>query len=194
MIEAMLWTMAEPLLQTQLDVAPKPRGNHSDRHVPHGVYRCAGEDDWISLVVTDNTQWQRLCTKVAALSPLAELGLRERTDREAAIGEALAAWLRPRPARAAEAELLRAGIPAAVLATSLDLVASDHLNERGFWDAHGEGMLPGLPWRASFGRARGAAPELGADTETVLEEVLGLSRDEIAALRRSGAFGQSGAC
>jgi crotonobetainyl-CoA:carnitine CoA-transferase CaiB-like acyl-CoA transferase len=48
-----------------------------------------------------------------------------------------------------------------------------------------------LPWRASFDRASGAAPELGADTETVLEEVLGLSHNEIVALRRSGAFGQS---
>src|SRR5204863_540756 len=46
MIEAMLWTMAEPLLATQLDAPPQPQGNSSDRFVPHGVYRCAGEDDW----------------------------------------------------------------------------------------------------------------------------------------------------
>ena len=37
MIEAMLWTMAEPLLATQLDAPPKPRGNRSDRYAPHGV-------------------------------------------------------------------------------------------------------------------------------------------------------------
>ena len=189
MIEAMLWTMAEPLLATQLEAAPKPRGNRADRYVPHGVYRCAGEDDWISLVVTDDAQWQRLCAIVPALPPLAAIGFRERAEREAAIDEALSFWLSPQLARTAEAELLRAGIPAAALATSLDLVKSDHLKERGFWDAHGAGVLPGLPWRASFGRASGAAPELGADTETVLDEVLSVSRDEIAALRRSGALG-----
>jgi len=98
-------------------------------------------------------------------------------------------WLRRQPAKTAEAELLRAGIPAAALASSLDLVNSDHLKQRGFWKAHDTGVLPGLPWRASFGRKSGDAPELGADTETVLEEVLGLSPDEIAALRRSGALG-----
>ena len=95
----------------------------------------------------------------------------------------------PQIAHYAAAELLRAGIAAAVLATSRDLVDSDHLRERGFWDTHGTGVLPGLPWRASFGRSAGVAPELGADTETVLGNVLGFSPAEIAALRKSGAFG-----
>jgi crotonobetainyl-CoA:carnitine CoA-transferase CaiB-like acyl-CoA transferase len=85
--------------------------------------------------------------------------------------------------------LLRAGIPAASLANSEDLVASGHLLQRGFWEAHGSGVLPGLPWRSSFGRQSGRAPDLGADTEAVLCEVLDLSRDEIDALRRSGALG-----
>ena len=82
-------------------------------------------------------------------------------ERTAEIDEALSTWMRPRSARTVEARLLRAAIPAAALATSLDLVKSDHLKERGFWDAHGAGVLPGLPWRASFARVSGAAPELG---------------------------------
>jgi benzylsuccinate CoA-transferase BbsF subunit len=189
MIEAMLWTMAEPLLQAQLEAAPQPRGNRSDRCVPHEAYRCTGEDNWIGLAVTDDVQWQRLCAIIPALSPLTGLRFSERVARQAAIDDALSAWLRPQLAQAAEAELLRSGIPAAALATSLDLVESDHLKERGFWQEHGTGVLPGLPWRASFGRASGAAPKLGADTETVLEDVMRLSRGEIAKLRRSGALG-----
>ena len=42
MIEAMLWTMAEPLLAAQLGDGPRPVGNRSEQHAPHGVYRCAG--------------------------------------------------------------------------------------------------------------------------------------------------------
>jgi len=120
---------------------------------------------------------------------MAELGLPERIERPKPTDKALAAWLRPRAADRAASELLRAGIPAAALATSRDLVDSKHLRERGFWETHGTGILPGLPWHASFGRVSGAAPELGADTDAVLREVLSLSRDEIAALRDSGAFG-----
>jgi crotonobetainyl-CoA:carnitine CoA-transferase CaiB-like acyl-CoA transferase len=37
MIEAMLWTMAEPLMAAQLGSTPKPMGNASPRHVVHGV-------------------------------------------------------------------------------------------------------------------------------------------------------------
>jgi len=100
----------------------------------------------------------------------------------------LAAWLRRKPAAAAEAELLRAGIPAAALANARDLVNCNHLKERGFWEPYGAGTLPGLPWQANFGQISAPAPELGADTQTVLREVLDLSSTDIAALHRSGAI------
>jgi crotonobetainyl-CoA:carnitine CoA-transferase CaiB-like acyl-CoA transferase len=189
MIEAMLWTMAEPLLATQLGTPPQPQGNHSDRYVPHAVYRCAGKDDWIAIVVRTDQEWRKLCGIVPALVPMARLGFHERFERRAEIDVGLGAWLGPKMAEAAADQLLRAGIPAAALATSRDLVESGHLRERGFWDLHDSGVLPGLPWHASFGRTCGTARSLGADTDTVLREVLDLSADEIAALRRSGALG-----
>jgi len=189
MIEAMLWTMAEPLLATQLGAAPQPHGNRSDRYAPHGVYRCAGNDDWISIVVRTDEEWQRLAEIVPAFASITGLGFHARMEQRAEIDDTLAAWLRPRGVEAAADELLRACIPAAALATSLDLVKSDHLRERGFWDPHDGGVLPGLPWHTSFGQIAGPAPALGADTETVLDDVLGLPADEIAALRRSGALG-----
>jgi crotonobetainyl-CoA:carnitine CoA-transferase CaiB-like acyl-CoA transferase len=146
MTEAMLWTMAEPLLCEQLGAAGRPRERQA-------VYRCAGPDDW-------------LCSEPAPQAP-------------------------PPDCNAADAAsgLIRRGIAAAALARSADLVASEHLRARGFWDRHGAGVLPGLPWRTSFGRATGAAPGLGADTDAVLGDVLGMSAGEIARLRNSGALG-----
>ena len=190
MIEAMLWTMAEPLLATQLDGPPQPSGNGSERYAPHGVYRCAGDDAWISVAVATDEEWQALCAMVPGLMPMAESGLAPaqgaaRSDRRSARGLAAASAM-PRPAAA---ELRHAGVPAAALANARDLVAGAHLRERGFWDAHDRGVLPGLPWRASFGRRLLAAPGLGADTDAVLAGVLGLAPGEIAALRRSGALG-----
>jgi crotonobetainyl-CoA:carnitine CoA-transferase CaiB-like acyl-CoA transferase len=85
--------------------------------------------------------------------------------------------------------LIQAGIAAASLARSSDLVACEHLRMRGFWDLHGTGVLPGLPWRASFGRATGRAPDLGGDTDAVLRDVLGMSASDIASLRGTGALG-----
>ena len=140
MTEAMLWTMADPLLAGQLPDVRRPpeRG---------AVYRRAGADDWLSV------------------DPAPDV---PPGDRDSAT------------------TFTQAGTPAAMLARSADLVASDHLRARGFWNGDG---LPGLPWCASFGRAVGPAPGLGADTDAVLRDVAGLSSDEIARLRAVGALG-----
>jgi crotonobetainyl-CoA:carnitine CoA-transferase CaiB-like acyl-CoA transferase len=140
MIEAMLWTMADPLLSAQLE-EPGVVGRGS-------VHRLAGPDDW------------------AGVEPA-----QRRVPRDAADVAALSG----------------AGIAASVLARSADLVGSEHLRARGFWDEDG---LPGLPWRASFGRATGPAPGLGADTDAVLTDVLGMPGAEVARLRGLGVVGQ----
>jgi crotonobetainyl-CoA:carnitine CoA-transferase CaiB-like acyl-CoA transferase len=189
MIEAMLWTMAEPLVATQLGTPPKPMGNASSRHAPHGAWRCAGDDDWISVVARTDAEWRVLCHLVPSLSGMAAFDLGRRMDAERAIDAALTAWAGARSASAAAESLLKAGIPAAALARTGDLVKNPHLAAREFWDRHGAGVLPGLPWRASFGRTTGPAPELGADSDHVLADVLGLSQERIAVLRTSGALG-----
>ena len=189
MIEAMLWTMAEPLVASQLGTPPKPMGNASSRHAPHGAWRCAGDDDWISVVARTDAEWRALCHLVPGLSGMAAFDLGRRMDAERAIDAALTAWAGARSASAAAESLLKAGIPAAALARTGDLVKSPHLAAREFWDRHGAGVLPGLPWRASFGRTTGTAPELGADSDHVLADVLGLSPERIAELRTSGALG-----
>jgi crotonobetainyl-CoA:carnitine CoA-transferase CaiB-like acyl-CoA transferase len=189
MIEAMLWTMAAPLLATQLDAPPKPQGNRDPRYAPHGAYRCAGDDEWISLAVTSDDEWQRLCAAVPALEPLSGWDLRQRQGRIAGIDGILMGWASHRGAAEAEAVLRAAGVPAAALRDSVDLVGDAHLRERGFWDDADRGVLPGLPWRASFGRATGPAPGLGSDTDAVLRDVLGFAPERIAALRASGALG-----
>jgi crotonobetainyl-CoA:carnitine CoA-transferase CaiB-like acyl-CoA transferase len=193
MIEAMLWTMAEPLIATQLGDKPRPQGNGSDRHCPHGAWRCAGDDakgdEWISIAITSEAEWRRLCEAIPALEPLSGWTLQQRQGRSAGINGILAGWASRRGGAEAAAELRRAGVLAAALMDSVDLVHDPHLKARGFWDGHAKGVLPGLPWRASFGRASGPAPGLGADTDAVLRDVLGFSDDRIAALRASGALG-----
>jgi crotonobetainyl-CoA:carnitine CoA-transferase CaiB-like acyl-CoA transferase len=160
MIEALLWTMAEPLFAAQSGKPPRPMADRSERHLLHGAFRCAGEDAWIAVAVGTEEERRRL---------------------EAVVSEGeMVAWLASQPAAAAAARLIAAGVPAAALANSLDLATSEHLQARGFWDSN---SLPGLPWRTSFGRRSGPAPGLGADTDGVLAEILGMPDDQIAALR-----------
>ena len=69
------------------------------------------------------------------------------------------------------------------------MTGDDHFKARNFWETSDDGALPGLPWQSSFGRINGPAPALGADTDAVLRDVLGMADEAIAALRADGAFG-----
>jgi crotonobetainyl-CoA:carnitine CoA-transferase CaiB-like acyl-CoA transferase len=189
MIEAMLWTMAEPLLDTQLRIPVEPRGNLSHVHTPHNVYRCAGDDAWVGVAVATDDGWRKLCRLVPALAEMSAFGRDERRAAQAEIDRRLAEWLRPQSPEIAAAVLRQAGVAAEGVANSHDLVQSKHLADRSFWDAHGQGVLPGLPWRASFGRVTGVAPAHGADTDAVLRDVLELSPETILRLRTAGVFG-----
>ena len=189
MLEAMLWTMAEPLLATQLGAPPQPVGNDSLRYAPHGAWQCAGNDEWIAIAVRSDAEWRALCSIVPGLTQRSALDFDERLAAKSAIETLLSGWAKEQSAHAAAARLLKSGVPAAALARSGDLVKSPHLTARGFWDRHGSGVLPALPWQASFGRRGGPAPALGADTDRVLTEVLELPPERIAALRAGGAFG-----
>ena len=189
MLEAMLWTMADPLLATQVSAPPQPVGNASVLYAPHGVWPCAGDDEWISVVARNDAEWRALCGAVPGLSGMADLSLEQRVDERNRIDAALTAWASSQSASVAAAALRRARVPAAQLARSGDLVKCAHLAARAFWDEHGAGVIPGLPWRASFGRTIGPAPGLGADSEQVLAELLGLSQERIAALKTAGVLG-----
>jgi len=187
MIEALLWTMAEPLLAAQLSEPPRPVGNAHPVWAPHGAWPCAGADSWVAVAVPDDAAWRALCGVVPGLARFAGLSLAERQAESVAIEATLADWLREHTADEAARILTAAGVPAAPAAGSMDLVRDAHLRARGFWERSTGGVLPGLPWIATFGRANGPAPALGADTDAALSEVLGLSAAEIARLRQSGA-------
>lgn len=189
MIEAMLWTMAEPLIAAQQSPPLQPCGNASDRFVPHGIYPSTDNDSWIGIAVTTEDEWRALCEAVPELSEWRDVGLKDRLPLNHKIDMALAEWSKAQDASSAAKVLISAGVPAASVASMLDLVDSDHLLARQFWESSGKGSLPGLPWRSSFGRKQGAAPALGADIDAVLQEVLSMTSGEIASLRDGGAFG-----
>jgi crotonobetainyl-CoA:carnitine CoA-transferase CaiB-like acyl-CoA transferase len=189
MIEAMLWVMPEALLAAQLGDPPTPQGNASADYAPHEVYPCADEDDWLAVAVMNDEQWRNLCLLVPKLAGMKGLDLAGRRAEREAINATLLTWAAPQRAKDAERLMTASGIPSAALARTQELVESEHLRARGFWDAHSDGLLPGLPWQASFGHQSGLAPGLGEHTNIVLSDILGMHQAEINALKGDGVLG-----
>lgn len=167
----------------------RPLGNALEHAVPHGVYRCAGDDRWCAIAVMNDADWRRF---VACLGWDDNPGWTTASGRIAAraeIDRRVEEWTRARRAEEVAERLQAAGVSAMMLLSPDDCRADPHLLAR---DAivtleHplvGSERHSANPLRMSAGglRARGPAPLLGADTAQVLSETLGLSSGEIARL------------
>jgi benzylsuccinate CoA-transferase BbsF subunit len=165
-------------------------GNAHPWFVPHGVYRCAGDDHWVAVVVRDDAAWTRLAP-LLGLGPMTHAARCARRDEiDAALGRFAAAEDRDALARRLQA----LGIEAYPVRTALELARDAHLAARRFIEpidhpTLGPRAYAGPPWRlAGIDTApHTPAPRLGEHTEGVLA-ALGYTPAEIAQLRTEGAL------
>jgi crotonobetainyl-CoA:carnitine CoA-transferase CaiB-like acyl-CoA transferase len=164
MVDVAVATTADQVLRYQLT------GEVGGRRGEGGVYRCAGDDEWISVA-------------------------REHDPLDA---DARAAGCATRTKEDAQRELLAAGIPALAAIPSFAAVDDPQLRARGFFErlTHavvGEQDFPTWPVRFSAGPTRYTrrpAPLLGEHNEAVLGGELGLSPEELDRLRKDGIIGE----
>ncbi|CAG2131603.1 CaiB/BaiF CoA transferase family protein [Cupriavidus numazuensis] len=200
-VEAMLPMAAPFIIEQSVSGAVAPRqGNGHPVNVPHGCFRCAGDDAWIVLTVPD-AHWPALCRAIgrqdlAADAQLAHaVGRRTQQDR---IDAAIAAWSAGRDPEAAMRSLQQAGIAAGVVRPMSQVLQDKHLNARGFWRrverAHSGPYTASTAWcRTGIEPMpiRHASPTLGEHTDEVLTRVLGLTAERIAELERMGITGKT---
>lgn len=105
------------------------------------------------------------------------------------------AWTMQRSAEACETALMAAGVPCSAYRSVADVIANPHFIQRGSFqtvmDSAGALLVPNLPFRMSDGdvSVRSPVPGLGADTEAVLADLLGLDSATLDQLRAQGVFG-----
>ena len=61
--ETSIAVLAEGVIEQAMNGAQPPRNGNRDPHMaPHGVFRCAGEQRWVSIAVRDDAEWARCAT------------------------------------------------------------------------------------------------------------------------------------
>jgi crotonobetainyl-CoA:carnitine CoA-transferase CaiB-like acyl-CoA transferase len=191
----MIGLAGELVLETSLRGSPPPRrGARSTLHAPQGVYRCAGEDEWVTLTVTDDETWRALAGLVgASLDEPGWATVEGRRRDHDRIDAALGAWLATRTKHAAMADLQGVGVPAAAVMTNGDLVGDPHLRARGLMVTLEQAdctprEFPGFPLHFDeIAPDLRPTPALGAHNHEVLDE-LGWSEAAIARLEADGAI------
>ena len=173
-------------------------GNRDPDFAPHGAYRCKGKDQWCAIAVQSDEQWKTLCMvmekhELATDPRFATLPARK--NHEDYLHSIVEAWTRQREAGQVESTLLKAGIPAGIVANGKDLFQDPRLRDREYFMnlPHCEGgTMVGRRSMARFSdldsRPRGGAPAMGQDTQRVLTTILGLSTSDVAELIAEGVL------
>ncbi len=180
---------------------PERIGNRSHWFAPQGCYPCRGEDDWLVLTVRDDAEWQAFCEAIgrprwAEDERFADVLGRHRHHDE--LDELIATWTREQGHIEAMHLLQAAGVTAAAVLNSKQVLLDPHLRERGYFalaELAGEACpvpkVLGARFQKFEAGARGAGPKLGEHNREVLQGMLGLSDEEMAELQEAGAIGDT---
>ena len=189
---------AEILKAAETGTDPLPNGNRLPDVAPHDAFPALGEDQWVAIAALDETQWLALCGVMGqpelATDPRFAT-LQARLANQDALTAIIASWTRSRDKHDMARALQAAGVAAAPVNTPKDIAASPYLDHRGFFtelehsDA-GRHRHPGLPIHLSAtpGAQSSAAPAFGAHNRHVLEAILALPPEDIAAIEASDAM------
>jgi crotonobetainyl-CoA:carnitine CoA-transferase CaiB-like acyl-CoA transferase len=165
---------------------------------PHGVYRCAGHDQWIAIACRDDADWAALAKVINEPWAAAQewASAEGRFARQDELDQLMQDWLAPRDRGTTAAALLLEGVPAAAVLRPSERIEDDpgtrawRLFPEVRHDVIGRVRVDGLPlhlsrtdWKAERG-----APTLGRDNELVLGTLLGHTPEEISALRKDGVI------
>ncbi|MCK1583955.1 CoA transferase [Bradyrhizobium sp. 168] len=204
-IECMMAFAAPWIIVNSIDgLSPTRYGNRHPQFVPHGSFRCAGEDNWITIAAIDADMWQRLALLIGRTDWAMDESLRSgevRRSIEHLIETEIEAWTAARDADQAMSELQTARVAAGVARLPIDLLNDRHLSSRAFFQEVervfiGAHLQPSMPIREGVRPypIRTAAPTLGQHNREILSALLGISDAEIAQLASESIIGTAMLC
>ncbi len=194
LLASMGWVVSNHLIA---GVAPQAHGNENPTSAPSGAFRAA--DGLLNIAANKDEQWVILTDHLglAALRDDPDFANREaRKANRLALRDALEKVLRKRPAREWVEELNHLGVPAGEVLSVPQALDLPQVANRGFLANYKD--VPGVDRDIAVAttgvKVNGAAPhvadpppELGEHNQRIWG-ALGLSDDEIAALRKDGVI------
>ncbi|HTI82124.1 MAG TPA: CoA transferase [Acetobacteraceae bacterium] len=166
---------------------------------PHGAYRCAGDDRWITIACFTDAEWHTVA-QLAGINDRRFDTLEHRLLHQDALDAAVEAWTRTQDRYELMLKLQRAGVPAGVCQNAEDRCDKDPQLRHLKWLTEVTGTKIGtwpvyeLPMKFSAtpayigGPINRGAPGYGEDNEWLLTNLLGMSRSDVEKLAEEGVI------
>jgi len=153
---------------------------------PMSLFEC-GDGRWVCIGAPSRDQWENFCIATDSVELLADDALYApgtRFERAGEIDAHIADWLGARTATQVVEELQANRVTASEVQDFIEVIGTEQLHLRGFFDhrpdLHPEALVPNVPFEFAGIRSLGAAPELGADTESFAASIAAAQgRDEL---------------
>ncbi len=174
-------------------------GNRHPSKAPHGVYRCRGEDRWVTIAVGNDEEWQGLCRALGhpvwSRDPRFATGIgrwKAQDEMDSRIEEWTAQRIPDEVMRLLQGE----GVPAGAVLDDRDLYDDPQINALDFFKelTHkntGTHRYPGVMWSAAGtpNEIRTPPVRLGEHNEYVYRELLAVSDSQLSELEERGHIG-----
>lgn len=198
-IDAIFGAMADALTAASLepDAAPRAEGNDRGGDAFRGVFRAAGDDEWLVVDARGDERFAAVSRTIGRPDLAADPALATaaaRWQHRDELRAVLAAWARERSGADAAASLQAAGVPAGPMLRLDDIQTDPHLRLRGAFGQLIQPQFP-APLPTNLGEARtmtlteptlAPAPLAAENTRAVLADVLGMAPEEIQRLLDAG--------
>ncbi|MBI3953853.1 MAG: CoA transferase [Chloroflexi bacterium] len=184
--EAFMPHIGEAIMDyTMNGIVRGPSGNRHPTQAPCGVYPCHGEDRWVAISISSDTEWERFCKALGDPAwcrdeRFADVVGRRRHQDE--LDRLIAGWTRQHDHYEVMRILQGHGVPAAAVLDNREVYEDPHFVSRGFFQpvVHPDLPpipLPGVVWKMSEtpGGIHRYPPRLGEHNALVLKEILGLT-------------------
>ena len=176
----------------------KPVGNRNPYAAPHNCYRCKGDDQWCSISIFTNDEWEKFCKAIGSppwtkdskfLDVLGRLRNVDELDR------LVEEWTMEHEPLEVMNTLQAAGVSAGVCLRPAETLSDPQLQWLNAFvevdhPVAGRRIYPNIPFKMSEVKLppSTSAPILGQHTEEICRELLKMSESQINQLKDEGVL------
>lgn len=199
MTEVLATILPEAVMEYTLDgTEPERVGNRHQEKVPHNVFRCLGDENWVAISVEDDAQFRALA-QVAGIPEWAEdprfSATEARLSHQDELEPLIEQWTLGCQVEDVVEKLQAAGVPAGPVLDSAQVLADPHMVQRGYVQSPDHPIVGPRPmgafsWTVDGGQPAipRSAPLFGEHNKKVIQELLQVPGEEFERLMQNGVI------